>query len=222
MTATASLFSPLKHAVLAFFKHDLSLRREDGVVRLVLEDRLALPAGKPPSRAEQTALKDKQELAQARAELAQILDEDPATRSTLRHLAFVEHALEKKGWRCLHKVPLEVLHKALEQLEGLVTNWSPTGLACLRSKMAVAVIDREHQDGGDDSDTYRTSTVLDNPPVLAAQAIETAKASVEDEAAALHAAYAALGTAAPDPHASADEISLRDLSKAARPYEPTA
>lgn len=198
MSSLPTLFSPLKNAVLAFFKYDLTLRRSEGQVRLVLEDRLHEPKAKPPSRAEQAAQKETRELTLAREELARVLDEDPRLRSTVRHLAFVEQALEKKGWRALHKLPLDVLQKALEQLENLVTNWSPEGLASLRSKMAVAVIDREHNNPEAEADAYRTAAILDNPQHLAAQAIDIAKASAEDEDAALRAAYEALGVAAPD------------------------
>ena len=199
MSSTLSIFSPLKQAVLAFFKHDLALRRNEGRVRLVLEDRMATPAARPLTRAEQQGQKEKQALQGAREELARVLDEDPRGRSNLRHLAFVEHALEKKGWRGLYKIPLPVLQKGLEQLEEQVSNWSPAGLACLRSKMAVAVIDREHQDVDKEADAYRTAAVLDNPPEAAAQAIDAARGQTEevDDDAALLAAYATLGTVAP-------------------------
>jgi hypothetical protein len=83
------------------------------------------------------------ELARMRASLAGLLDEMPDNRSTLRHLAFIEHALGKKGLRALHKVPYDVLKRALDQFEGLVVNWSDEGLAALRSKMAVTLIERE-------------------------------------------------------------------------------
>jgi hypothetical protein len=154
---------------------------------------------RPLSRAELSAQKEVKALRDARDELARVLDADVHSRSHLRHLAFVEHALEKKGWRGLYKIPLPVLQKGLEQLEELVTNWSPLGLACLRSKMAVAVIDREHQGVDKEADAYASAIVLDNPPEVATAAIETARAQVEevDDAAALLAAYAALGTMAP-------------------------
>jgi len=198
-----SLFAPLKNAVMAFFKHDVALRRGEGRVRLVLEDRLREPAPRPPSKLERAVLKETRELTLAREELARVLDEDKSLRSTMRHLAFVEHALQKKGWRGLYKVPLEVLQKALSQLEDLVTNWSPEGLACLRSKMAVAVIDREHHNPEAEADAYRTAAVLDHSPAEAAQeAIETAMASTEDEDAALLAAYAAMGVVAPGAEAA--------------------
>jgi hypothetical protein len=214
MSSLATLFSPLKKAALAFFKHDLALRRGDAGVRLVLEDRLRQPTGKPPSRAEQAAQKEVRELTQAREELARVLNEEPLSRSRLRHLAFVEHALEKKGWRGLYKVPLNVLQQGLAQLEELVTNWSPEGLACLRSKMAVAVIDREHQGADAEADAYRTAAVLDNPPLVAAQAIEAAMASTEDEDAALMAAYAALGTVAPSALEVQGELGARSARSA--------
>jgi hypothetical protein len=197
MKPIAALFAPVRKAVRAFFKQDVKLERGDAGVRLVLADRIE--AAHPLSRAELLALKDKTELQAARDELARVLDVDPRSRSSLRHLAFVEHALEKKGWRGLYKIPLPVLQKGLEQLEELVSNWSPVGLACLRSKMAVAVIDREQHGGDKDADATRNVVVLDNPDEVAAEAIDFARGQVEevDEAAALLAAYSALGTMAP-------------------------
>ncbi|MEO5733709.1 MAG: hypothetical protein ABIN96_17035, partial [Rubrivivax sp.] len=119
------------------------------------------------------------------------------TRPTLRHLVFVEHALAKKGLRALHKLPLDVLQRALEQLEGMVTNWSPTGLASLRSRMAVAIIDREHMDPEAEADAYRTSAVLDASLLAPASPIADSSEDDVDEDAALAAAYAAMGHAPP-------------------------
>jgi hypothetical protein len=44
-----SLFSPLRQAAVAFFKHDVALRREPGGVQIVLEERG--PGGQPASPA---------------------------------------------------------------------------------------------------------------------------------------------------------------------------
>jgi hypothetical protein len=207
MSPKPTLFAPLKKAVFAFFKHDVALRRAEGRVRLVLEDRPHEPKSKAPSRAEQERHKEAGQLSLARQELARVLDDDPRLRTTMRHLAFVEHALERKGWRGLYRVPLEVLQKALAQLEELVTNWSPEGLACLRSKMAVAVIDREHDNEADaEADAYRTTAVLENPPMVAAQAIKAAQVSSEDEDVALRAAYEMLGLVAPGSDAAPVEM----------------
>jgi hypothetical protein len=127
-------------------------------------------------------------------QLRALLAELPQARQTLRHLVFVEQALAKKGLRALHKLPLEVLQRALEQLEGLVTNWSPTGLASLRSKMAVAIIDREHMDPDAEADAYRTVAVLDAEPLQ--EPLPQVESCTDDDA--LAAAYAALGSLAPE------------------------
>ncbi|MDE2276636.1 MAG: hypothetical protein KGK09_10095, partial [Burkholderiales bacterium] len=136
----------LRAAVIAFFKHDLALRRAEDGVRLVLEERPRPPPPKPrtPMRVAKVVAKDAQELALTRQQLTALLDEVPGTRLAMRHLVFVEKALQKKGFRALGKLPSELLERALEQLETLVTNWSPVGLASLRSRMAVAVMEREH------------------------------------------------------------------------------
>jgi hypothetical protein len=209
MSSGPSPLGALKKAMQAFFQHDVVLHRNDEGVRLLFEDRRGPVAERPRSRAEIAAAKDERDLVRARNELAALMDQDATLRSTLRHLAFVEHALEKKGWRGLHKVPLDALQKGLQQLESLVTNWSPEGLACLRSKMAVAVIDREHQDSDHEGEARKTAAVLDNPPEIAAKAIQQAKTTSADAAepgvvaievsdeAVLLAAYAALGASAP-------------------------
>ncbi len=229
MSSGTSPLGSLRKAVQAFFRHDVVLQRGEHGMRLAFEDRRLPSAQRPRTRAEIAEAKEQRDLALARAQLAALMDQDATLRSTLRQLAFVEHALEKKGFRGLYKVPLDVLQKALQQLETLVSNWSPEGLACLRSKMAVAVIDREHHDT-DDNAGRQTAAVLDAPPAVAAQAIEAARAAsaapaggagpvaaasaeeLTDEAALL-AAYAALGDAAP---AAATEIEIQPELKPAR------
>lgn len=191
MQAFNRLLQPLRAATAAFFKHDIAVRREGDAVKLVLEERPASLDDRQ-MRVEAAARKDKEELMQMRTELAALLNELPETRQTMRHLVFVEQALAKKGLRALRKVPLDVLQRALEQLEGLVVNWSPAGLANLRSKMAVAVIDREHMDPVNEGDAYRTSAVVDATP-----ARRKPKAPSRSDDEALAAAYAALGNLAP-------------------------
>ena len=194
MNALSQIFNPLRYAVAAIFKRDLALRRAPEGVRIVLESRSTSGGRKtrPPSRAEVSERRESHELALIRKELAALLDDQPEARQTLRHLVFVEQALGKKGLRALHKLPLDVLQRALEQFESLVINWSPLGLANLRSKMAVAVIDREHMDPDAEADAYRTAAVFDAAPEHAAAAAEERS---DDEA--LAAAYAALGNLAP-------------------------
>lgn len=193
----------LFRAVNAFFKHDLKLKRAEDGVRIVLQERKVQP--RVPSRQEKVQQREDQELALMRTQLAELLDTLPGTRDTMRHLVFVEQALTKKGMRALHKLPLEVLEHALSQLEGLVTNWAPAGLANLRSKMAVCILDREHGDPEAENDAYRTAAVMDSkaPPTPAVAAVEKAAeqaaeaAAVQSDEAALAAAYAMLGNLVP-------------------------
>jgi hypothetical protein len=186
------LVQGLRAAVSAFFRADLALQRAHDGVRIVLKERPSKPA-KAPTREELVGLRGKEELGLMLEQLAELLDEVPETRDTLRHLVFVEKALADKGLRALHKLPPDVLRRGLEQLEGLVTNWSPAGLASLRSKMAVSIIDREHQDLETEANAYRTAAVIDPMPSVPADA--QAQDCSDDDA--LAAAYAALGNAAP-------------------------
>ena len=194
MGAILRIFSPLRHAAAAFFKHDLALRKGEHGVEIVLEQRGSSHVKThKPSRAEITTSKERDELALMLQQVAALLDELPETRHTMRHLVFVEQALAKKGLKALHKLPVDVLQRALEQIEGLVTNWSPAGLASLRSKMAVAIIDREHMDPDAEADAYRTAAVLEADPRVAA--LPEVVDRTDDEA--LAAAHAALGNMAP-------------------------
>jgi hypothetical protein len=187
------LVHSVSHGVTAFFKHDLKLKRAEDGVRIVLQERPAQAKARAPTRQEKVAQRDNHELELMRVELAALLNELPGTRDTMRHLVFVEQALAKKGLRSLHRLPLDVLQRALEQLEGLVTNWAPVGLASLRSKMAVCILDREHMDPEAEADAYRTAAVLDStPPPTRAEPVPERS---DDEA--LAAAYAALGQLAP-------------------------
>lgn len=197
MKALTRLIQPLQRAAEAFFGHDLALQREDSGLRVVLQRRDGSPAARPPSRQDLAQHKENAALALMLAQLGSLLNDLPDTRQTLRHLVFVEQALQKKGLRALHKLPLEVLQRGLEQFEGLVSNWSPEGLANLRSKMAVAIIDREHMDPNAEADAYRTSAVLDPEALRSEEGFRVEEAATRSDDDALAAAYAALGPAAP-------------------------
>lgn len=191
---STGLLKTLGQGVVAFFRNDIELKRDPSGVKVVLQAQPPKP-GKRQAHQQVAVKRESEELQLMRRQLATLLDELPETRRTLKHLVFVEHAIAKRGLKALDKLPLDVLEKSLAQLEGLVTNWSPVGLATLRSKMAVAVIDREHSDpqGEVDVDADHTESVLDSvlPEVLLSHEPE----GQEDEA--LAAAYAALGHLAP-------------------------
>jgi hypothetical protein len=206
MKLLTQLFNPLQRAATAFFRHDLALRRTERGVHIVLEQRGGPPP--KPSREELDRRRQNEELVLMRSQLAELLASLPESRSTMRHLVFVEHALGKKGIRALHKLPIDVLQPALTQLEGLVTNWSPEGLANLRSKMAVAIIERERMGPDAEGDAYRTSQMLESD-MTGAAALPEVDVEIEiDENDALAAAYAALGHSAPLGADGADSLEV--------------
>jgi hypothetical protein len=193
MRVLAKVFRPFQRAAVAFFSHDVTVRRSREGLKVVLQARDA--PGKPGlGKREQAQLeKEQAELQLMLAELGALLDQQPGSRQTLRHVDFVRQALQKKGLRALHQVPLDVLQRALEQFESLVSNWSPVGLASLRSKMAVAIIDREHINPDAEADAYRTTGVIDSLPAI--PALPDVEVRSDDDA--LAAAYAALAGARP-------------------------
>ena len=191
-------FEPLKQALLLFFKHDVSLQRDAGRVRLVLNSRSPADAQRAPTRAEQAEKRHARDLGQARTALARLLDGDEAPNASMRNLAVVEDALQRGGWSGLQAVPFDLLQQALSELEALITNWSDEGLACLRSRMAVALTARSGESDEVRAQKHRALSALKTPRALAARAIESAMAPVQDDDTALLAAYEALGVAAAD------------------------
>jgi len=192
MSAVPSWFKPLKQIVDAIFRHDLSLRRDAAGVHLVLSDRASVAGPGRQSPAEEAAAHERQELALMRSQLASLLDEPPETRHTLRQLAFVDQALGQRGLHALDQLPLGLMRHALEQFEGLVTNWSPVGLASLRAKMAVAIARRESLDPGDGPDPGRTSALHEAAPPRNAPSVVVLERDDEETLAAAYAAYATL------------------------------
>lgn len=156
MPLLRQILKPLGQASDLFFRQQVKLRLRGGV-RVELVDQDGRRRATPEELAER---RRRGELSLMVGELAQCLDADPDIRPELRHLAYVETLLRQQGLDALQAVPLDVLHKALDQFEGLVSNWSPRGLAMLRSKMAVALGER-----GADEDLSGESTPvpLDEP-----------------------------------------------------------
>lgn len=124
------------------FQRDLQLQWQ-GVPRVRLVER---GDDEAPDAQAQTAAQAARDLAELLEQLAEVLDELPDIRDSVRHLVLVEQGLRTSGLAALYKLPLPVLEQALEQFEGLVTNWSPRGLATLRSKMSVTVRERVGQE----------------------------------------------------------------------------
>lgn len=138
MHAVRKALAPLRRGLFLFFRSHLRLRLRGGL-RLEFVNSLG---DRPPTPEELALRHARQELAQMLQELGQVLSDERETRDQLRHLAYAEQVLRTHGLAALDKMPLEVLERAWAQFEGLVSDWSPWGLATLRSKMAVAVVSR--------------------------------------------------------------------------------
>jgi hypothetical protein len=157
---------PLKSAARAFFRAELRLQHDSGRLRVRFAGSAAeAPALPPPEPAAVvSARRERALLAAMQDELGAVLDELPDLRAENRHLAFFEAALRRSGPQAMHDLPLEVLERALEQLEGLVTNWSAEGLACLRSKMAMVRRERRRAEGMSSLSSEGVSAGLGRPP----------------------------------------------------------
>ena len=187
------VFAPLKRAARAIFQDDVRLHRDAAGLRLVLQANGAPPPAPRNAKALEALAREQEALAVMCTELAQALDEHGGSRHKLRHLAYVEQQLARDGLGLLCTAPLGVLQLALEQLESLVLNWSPQGLACLRSKMAVAVQQRKQ-------DEDESAHVQDLPsagvPAMVVHELPSDHADSLDTQAALLAAYGSMGAPA--------------------------
>ena len=142
MALFRTIFRPVGRLAHLLFRSQLKLRLRGGL-RLEWADPGQSGTQSP---AEHRAAREQAELALMVRELTALLDEDPDIRDSLRHLVFIEQALQAQGLEALQQVPVPVLRKGLDQFEGLVTNWGPRGLASLRSRMSVAASMRSQED----------------------------------------------------------------------------
>jgi hypothetical protein len=111
-----------------FFKRPLSLQNGEislGVARSTL--------------IEQARATERKHVRRMRADLFFMLEQHPASRDLVRALALVERTLQRSGFDGVDRLPQKVLARALTELERLVRDWSPVGLAELRSRLAVLV-----------------------------------------------------------------------------------
>jgi hypothetical protein len=75
-------------------------------------------------------------------DLYELLGQHPSSRQLMRRLATVEHTLHVGGLEGLEALPVRVIARALAEMDSLVRDWSPTGLAELRSRLAVIAKNR--------------------------------------------------------------------------------
>jgi hypothetical protein len=175
------------------------------------QDQQAAPTPPPEGTAER---RKREETALVRVELATLLNAMPQSRTRYPQLAVVEKAIARDGLATVHNMPVDVLQPALLQLESVVSNWAQPGLANLRSKMAVAIIDHGEYESPAGSGAYRTATVLD---VSRQERAPQEPAPSEEDV--LASTYATLGNYAPASVSMQGELtsaSGRALSKPAR------
>lgn len=140
MDLVAKTLAPVRRAAHQFFNCHVRLSMEGGLRVQLVEREKASPVLTP---AQLEAKRQRAALRLMVTELREVLASAPDARESSRHLAFLEQALLREGLKSLETVPLDVLRKALDQFEALVTNWSPEGLAGLRSRIAVAIQERD-------------------------------------------------------------------------------
>jgi hypothetical protein len=94
------------------------------------------------------------------SDLKHLLDQHASTRKLMRHLGFIERTLRRGGLPALERVPVKVVARSLAELESLVWDWSPVGLAELRSRLAVMLKNRPAEDVADNQQLDATQRAI--------------------------------------------------------------
>ncbi len=165
----------------------------------------------------------REELALIRVELATLLNAMPTSRKRYPQLAVVEKAIASEGLDAIHTLPVDALQPALLQLESLCSNFDHAGLANLRSKMAVAIIDQGEHEAPAGEGAFRTAIVMDVSRQSLRREVQPQPQSPRlperSEEEALASAYATLGAYGPASVTLQGELnsaSARALAKPAR------
>lgn len=91
----------------------------------------------------QSREEERQRVRRMRRDLYELMEQHSGSRQLMRHLDMVERSLRREGYAAVEALPVRVITKALAQLENLVRDWTKTGLAELRSRLAVMVKNRQ-------------------------------------------------------------------------------
>ncbi len=100
----------------------------------------------------------RQRVRRMRRDLYELMQQHPSSRQLMRHLDLVEHTLRRDGFAGVEALPVRVIAKALTQMERLVWDWTPVGLAELRSRMAVMIKNRPAQAAREEAEREAAST----------------------------------------------------------------
>ena len=122
------------HSVGTFFKRPLNLQNGEITLGVARSTLIA-----------QARSEERKHVRRMRADLFFMLEQHPASRELVRALALVERTLQHSGFDGVDQLPQKVLARALTELERLVRDWSPIGLAELRSRLAVLVKNKPMQ-----------------------------------------------------------------------------
>jgi hypothetical protein len=88
---------------------------------------------------------DPDEWVQVCSDLDAVLSQHANSRQVMRYVTVLERALQKKGRKVIEELPIELIRKALEQLNTLGTHRELAGISLLRSKAAISIAQREHR-----------------------------------------------------------------------------
>lgn len=108
----------------AFFTEPIALGR-----RTAAADQAAIAARRVDDQ--------KKHVAAMLRDLGALFERHADSRRMMQNLSRVEQALRNGGLRQFEALPSTLVSRALQELERLVWDWSPAGLAELRSRMAV-------------------------------------------------------------------------------------
>lgn len=139
------------------------------------------------SERKEAVRESRQRVRQIRLDLFNLLGQHPSSRRLMRHLAMVERTLQAEGIEGFEALPVRFIAKALAELESLVWDWSPIGLAELRSRMAVLVKNRPRPVRNVSVDPNSVPAVL--PPAAESDFSMNVKADVSE---ATHAEFEAM------------------------------
>ncbi len=143
------------------FLAQVRLKRLEGKLHVVLQDSRgagsksvpkASPSPEAPRKLNTLPVlgADTAQIARMEEAMAQVLDQHVSTRKVMRHLGYLERALQKQGAQCFVVLPLEVLRPALLQLKSVMGPAPSQGLTELHACLVVMVVEREMpQDSGD-------------------------------------------------------------------------
>ena len=130
--------SPLA-LIRAIFTHHVRIKRATRGLVVVLEPE----PEKANAAAKRTPLHRDKRALEMHAALGAALDAAPGSRNVLRHLATVEHHLWKNGSLFIQDLPLPVLARTRDQLEGVIKPPFANGAKLLRNCLAEAVATQE-------------------------------------------------------------------------------